>query len=65
VPTSTTAHSVAVDRRSHHIFVPFGFVPPGSPVGTDATNPCPDKGCIAVYLPSASDSDDGTKEASR
>jgi hypothetical protein len=65
VPTSTTAHSVAADRRSRHIFVPIGFVPPGSPAGTDATNPCPEKGCIAVFVPSASDDDDGTKEARR
>ncbi len=42
VATSTTAHSVAADRVSHHVFVPIGFVPPGSPAGTDATNPCPD-----------------------
>jgi hypothetical protein len=32
--------------------VPIGFVPPGSPAGTDPTNPCPQHGCIAVYLPS-------------
>ncbi len=60
-PTSTTAHSVAADRHSHHIFVPIGSVPSG----TDATNPCPTTGCIAVYLPSASDDDDGTKMARR
>ncbi len=65
VKTSTTAHSVAADSRSHHVFVPIGFVPPGSPAGTDATNPCPTKGCIAVYLPSSSDDDDGTAEAKR
>lgn len=64
-PTSTTAHSVAADLHSHHIFVPMGFVPPGSPAGTDATNPCPTTGCIAVYLPSAGDDDHGTKMARR
>jgi hypothetical protein len=63
VPTSTTAHSVAADSRSHHVFVPIGFVPPGSAAGTDSTNPCPTHGCIAVYLPSSIDDDDGTKEA--
>lgn len=47
--TSTTAHSVAADRFSHDVFVPIGFVPPGSPAGTDPTNPCPAKGCIAVF----------------
>ena len=40
-PTSTTAHSVAADENSHNVFVPIGFVPPNSPAGTDATNPCP------------------------
>ena len=40
-PTSTTAHSVAADKFSHHVFVPIGFVPTGSPAGTDPTNPCP------------------------
>lgn len=65
VSTSTTAHSVAADRRSHHVFVPIGFVPPGSPAGTDATNPCPAHGCIAVYLPSSSDDDDRTRMAHR
>jgi len=65
VPTSTTAHSVAADRRSHHVFVPIGKVPAGSAAGTDATNPCPKHGCIAVYLPSASDDDDGTRIARR
>ena len=51
VSTSTTSHSVAADadEDSHHVFVPIGFVPPGSPAGTDATNPCPTHGCIAVY----------------
>jgi hypothetical protein len=56
--TSTTAHSVAADKPSHHVFVPIGFVPAGSPAGTDPTNPCPDHGCIAVYLPSSVDNDD-------
>jgi hypothetical protein len=65
VPTSTTAHSVAADRRSHHVFVPIGMVPAGSAAGTDATNPCPKHGCIAVYLPSSSDDDDGTRIARR
>jgi hypothetical protein len=65
VPTSTTAHSVAADTRSHHVFVPIGFVPPGSPAGTDSTNPCPTRGCIAVYLPSSIDDDDGTQQATR
>jgi hypothetical protein len=66
VPTSTTAHSVAADLFSHHVFVPIGFVPPGSPPGTDSTNPCPTSGCIAVYLPSAIDDDDlGTRQAQR
>ena len=58
VPTSTTAHSVAADKFSHHVFVPIGFVPTGSPAGTDPTNPCPANGCIAVYLPSSIDDDD-------
>ena len=65
VPTSTTAHSVAADTHSHHVFVPIGFVPPGSPAGTDATNPCPTAGCIAVYLPSSIDDDDGGRQARR
>jgi hypothetical protein len=65
VPTSTTAHSVAADRRSHHVFVPIGFVPPGCAAGTDPTNPCPTAGCIAVYLPSSIDDDDGTKMSKR
>jgi hypothetical protein len=65
VPTSTTAHSVAADRYSHHVFVPIGFVPPGSPAGTDVTNPCPTHGCIAVYLPSSIDDDDGGRLAKR
>jgi hypothetical protein len=57
VPTSTTAHSVAAEKRSHHVFVPMGYVPSNAP-GTDTTNPCPDHGCIAVYLPSSVDDDD-------
>jgi hypothetical protein len=65
VATSTTAHSVAADTISHHVFVPIGFVPPGSPAGTDTTNPCPTRGCIAVYLPSSIDDDDGTRMAKR
>lgn len=66
VTTSTTAHSVAADKRSHHVFVPIGFVPKTAAPGTDATNPCPTNGCIAVYLPSAIDDDDlGTREAKR
>ncbi len=65
VSTSTTAHSVAADSRSHHVFVPIGFVPPGSAAGTDSTNPCPTRGCIAVYLPSSIDDDDGTAQASQ
>jgi hypothetical protein len=60
-PTSTTAHSLAADRRSHRLFVPMGYVPSNAP-GTDTTNPCPDHGCIAVYLPSSVDEDDGAKE---
>jgi hypothetical protein len=73
--TSTTAHSVAADRISRRVFVPIGFVPPTAAAGTDPTNPCPTKGCIAVYVPSGRDvafsdhdhdHDDGFgKEASR
>jgi len=55
--TSTTAHSVAADKDSHLVFVPIGFVPPGSPAGTDPTNPCPGKGCIAVYRAHSEDQD--------
>ena len=55
VPTSTTAHSVAASLLNGHVFLPIGFVPPGSPAGTDPTNPCPAKGCIAVYAPSGLD----------
>jgi hypothetical protein len=57
VATSTTAHSVAASRLNQHVFLPIGFVPPGSPAGTDPTNPCPTNGCIAVYVPSGSDND--------
>ncbi len=59
VATSVTAHSVAADRVSHHVFVPIGFSATGV---ADPTNPCPDvaKGCIAVYLPSSIDADDRT-----
>jgi hypothetical protein len=64
-PTSTTAHSVAADKRSHHVFVPIGYVPSNAP-GTDTTNPCPEHGCIAVYLPSSVDDDDlGARLAKR
>jgi hypothetical protein len=55
--TSTTAHSVAAEKLSRHVFVPIGYVPSNAP-GTDTTNPCPDHGCIAVYLPSSIDDDD-------
>jgi hypothetical protein len=65
VDTSTTAHSVAADKPSHHVFVPIGFVPTNAP-GTDTTNPCLANGCIAVYLPSSIDDDDlGAKMAKR
>jgi hypothetical protein len=47
--TSTTAHSVAADAKTHNVFVPIGLVPAGSPAGTDPTNPCPTTGCIAVF----------------
>ena len=62
VPTSTTAHSVAADKNSHLVFVPIGFVPPGSPTGTDATNPCPTTGCIAVYRARSERSDDAVAQ---
>lgn len=55
IATSTTSHSVAASRLNGHVFLPIGFVPPGSPAGTDPTNPCPAKGCIGVYVPSGSD----------
>ena len=56
--TSTTAHSLAADKVSHHLFVPIGYVPTNAAAGTDPTNPCPKNGCIAVYLPSSIDDDD-------
>lgn len=66
VSTSTTAHSVAADKRSKHVFVPIGYVPSNAPPGTDTTNPCKANGCIAVYLPSSGDDDDlGTRSAKR
>jgi DNA-binding beta-propeller fold protein YncE len=57
VPTSISAHSVAADRRTRHVYVPIGLA---SKPAADPTNPCPDvsKGCIAVYLPSARESED-------
>jgi hypothetical protein len=61
VATSTSAHSVAADKVSHHVFVPIGFVAAGA---SDPTNPCPTKGCIAVYLPSSVDADDRSRVAS-
>ena len=30
-PTSTSAHSVAAEKRSHHVFVPIGYVPGNAP----------------------------------
>ena len=62
VPTSTTAHSVAASLLNRHVFVPIGFVPPGSPAGTDPTNPCPQHGCIAVYLPSGQPDEQGISQ---
>jgi hypothetical protein len=61
-PTSTTAHSVAADENAHNVFVPIGFVPPGTSTSTDPTNPCPTDGCVAVYRARSERSDD---EASR
>jgi hypothetical protein len=60
VPTSTSAHSVAADKKSLNVFVPIGFVAAGA---SDPTNPCPTKGCIAVYQPSSHDHDNGEKTA--
>jgi hypothetical protein len=54
-PTSTTAHSVAADQFQHKVFVPIGLVPPNSKPGTDPTNPCPENGCIAVFVPTVAD----------
>jgi len=65
VPTSTTAHSVAASLLNGHVFLPIGFVPPGSPAGTDSTNPCPAKGCIAVYAPSGLDNHGVAKRLDR
>jgi hypothetical protein len=64
VATSTSAHSVAADRVSHHVFVPIGFPAAGA---SDPTNPCPvvTRGCIAVYLPSSIDFDDRRRTASK
>jgi hypothetical protein len=47
--TSTTGHSVAADRDLHFVLIPIAFVLPGSPSGTDPTDPCPTRGCMAVY----------------
>lgn len=55
VASSTTAHSVAASQLNGQVFLPIGFVPPGSPAGTDPTNICPTRGCVAVYVPSGSD----------
>jgi YVTN family beta-propeller protein len=55
-PTSTSAHSVAADSKTRHVYVPIGFPAAGA---SDPTNPCPvvTKGCIAVFVPSAPDAD--------
>ena len=60
-PTSISAHSVAADLKSRHVFVPIAFPAPGQ---SDPTNPCPvvSRGCIAVYLPSSIDDDDLTQQ---
>jgi hypothetical protein len=50
VPTDISAHSVAADRRTNHVFVPFG------PVASDAS--CT-SGCISVY---AGHEDEGGQE---
>jgi len=66
VPSSTTAHSVAASRLNGQVFLPIGFVPPGSPAGTDPTNTiCPTHGCIAVYVPSGSDNGHSMKQAKK
>jgi hypothetical protein len=62
VPSSTTAHSVAADKFSHHVFLPIGFVPPNSKAGTDPTNICATTGCIAVYVPSEDHDEDMAKK---
>jgi hypothetical protein len=64
IATSTSAHSVAADKVSHHVFVPIGFPAAGA---SDPTNPCPvvSKGCIAVYLPSSIDADDRLRTAKK
>jgi hypothetical protein len=59
VPTSTSAHSVAADRKSRHVFVPIGLT---KTPAADPTNPCPANGCIAVYLPSSLDSRKACRE---
>ena len=63
-PTSISAHSVAADLVSRHVFVPIGFPATGV---SDPTNPCPvvSRGCIAVYLPSSIDDDDRATPLSR
>lgn len=58
VPDSTSAHSVAADPISHHVFVPQASA---TSLSSDPTNPCGallSRGCIAVYLPSSIDNDD-------
>jgi hypothetical protein len=45
------------------VFVPIGFVPPGSAAGTDPTNPCPAHGCVAVFR--AHDEDGDERHAGR
>lgn len=58
IATSITAHSVAVDPKSHNVFIPIGLVPTSAKSGTDPDNICAKSGCIAVYRPSFLDSDD-------
>jgi hypothetical protein len=57
VRTSPSAHSVAADSKTLHVYVPIGFPAAGA---SDPTNPCPvvTKGCIAVFVPSAPDAND-------